>query len=230
MSYMNERRTRDSAIRMRLGLAAVGAAAAVLVGAEPASSASQDTAPPTAPSQVTVVANGGNGIAVNFFGSFDNVGVARYVAFDGDEPLDELPQLRINGALVVTHLSPGRVYELNVRAQDAAGNFSDASNAVEWLIPASGDHIAPSVPQELRVESGQLVWDASTDDVSGPADITYVVYRNGEFLGTILGWGEAWGGETFFPNDCTPIPHGSYTVKAVDASSNFSAASAPAAL
>jgi hypothetical protein len=87
----------------------------------------------------------------------------------------------------------------------------------------SGDTQAPSVPSGLTATAASssrinLAWSASTDDVAVTA---YLIYRNNDFLKSVLSTSASDTGLTAETNYC-------YRVSAVDAANNESALSAQA--
>lgn len=149
----------------------------------------------------------------------DNTGV---VAYD----------LRRNGVVVGssptttysdTTVAPLQNYTYTVTARDAAGNSSSASATVVAATPAApSDVTPPSVPANLRVAgrtatSITVAWNASTDNVGVTG---YIVNRDGVDLPATASLSLA---------DSGLAPGGSHTyrVRAVDASANSSALSAP---
>lgn len=91
-------------------------------------SGSADTQAPTAPAGLTVTNIGPTSINLNWNPSSDNTGVTGYDVFNGST--------KINAAIITgtsyeaTGLTEGSQYTFTVKAKDAAGNTSTASNAV----------------------------------------------------------------------------------------------------
>jgi chitodextrinase len=107
-----------------------------------------------------------------------------------------------------------------VKAVDAAGNLSAASNTATATTPAGADTQAPSTPAALSATAASssqinLSWTASTDNVGVTG---YRVYRAGVQVGTPTA-------TSFSDTGLTASTAYSYTVKAVDAAGNLSAAS-----
>ncbi|MDQ1725578.1 MAG: hypothetical protein QOG52_2606, partial [Frankiaceae bacterium] len=100
-----------------------------------------------------------------------------------------------------------------VKARDAAGNVSAASNT--FVRSGSGDTQAPSVPANLTgATSGTtitLTWSASTDNV---AVTGYDLYRGGAFVKTVTA--------TSTTDTQAATATVSYTVRARDAANNIS--------
>ena len=112
-----------------------------------------------------------------------------------------------------TGLTAG-TYSYTVRAVDAAGNLSDASNTATATVP---DSIKPSAPGNLKATAGTgqvtLTWKASTDNIGVTG---YRIYRNGTQVGSVSG--------TTLTYTDTGLARGtySYTVRAIDAAGNLS--------
>jgi chitodextrinase len=150
-------------------------------------------------------------------GATDNVAVTGYTVYRG-------------GAALATTTSPSytdltpplaRASSYTVRARDAAGNVSPASNTVSVTVPA--DRTAPSAPSGLRATVGatgtrriSLTWNASTDNV-GVAN--YYLFRGNakyRMLGNVLGYTDT---------GLTAGTRYTYKVYAIDASGNWSGSS-----
>jgi len=119
-----------------------------------------------------------------------------------------------------TGLSASTAYSYTVKALDAAGNVSAASTAVTGTTSGGSDTQAPSTPSgvavsDMTASSVSLSWTASTDNV-GVAG--YRVYRGSALVGSPTT-------TSFTDTGLTASTAYSYTVKAVDAAGNLSAAS-----
>jgi fibronectin type 3 domain-containing protein len=183
---------------------------------DPSNSASAtvpDTTKPSVPGNLT--ANGSAGqVALSWQASTDDVGVTGYRIFRGGTQIDAV------GGTATSYtdqgLAPGD-YSYTVRAVDAAGNVSDASNAASGTVP---DLTKPSTPQNLTASANgptqvDLAWQASTDNV---AVTGYNVYRDGTLIAST--------GTTPSYSDPVLVPGTySYVVKAFDAAGNLSDAS-----
>ena len=142
----------------------------------------------------------------------DNVGVAGYEISRDGTTLTTAATTSYTDAAV----TPGATYTWSVRAYDAAGNFGPASS-VTATVPTP-DTIAPTIPANLKAvwvnrSSLRLSWDAATDNVGVTG---YRVYDGTRLLGTVTGLSFQY-----------KVPRGahSYTVRAIDAAGNESAAS-----
>ncbi len=82
-----------------------------------------------------------------------------------------------------TGRAPG-TYSYTVKASDAAGNLSDASDAASATVPDSADPTAPTELGATAVSSTRidLSWQASSDDVGVTG---YRIYRGGGQIATV---------------------------------------------
>ncbi len=122
----------------------------------------------------------------------------------------------------VTGLDCSTSYDLTVRARDAAGNWSEQSNAITQETQICVDNIPPGVPQglfatDVTTNSLHLNWVVSVDNVSTNL---YEVFQNGKSVGTTAKNSKDFSGlaqNTFY----------SYTVRARDINNNWSEKSVP---
>ena len=167
---------------------------------------------PTTPSNLTGVTSPGQ-VVLSWTGSTDNVGVTGYRIYRSGTQVGSV----LGAITTFTHtgLTAG-VSSYTVRAIDAAGNLSDASNTVTVTVP---DSVKPSIPANLRatVGTGQVVlnWNASTDNVGVTG---YRIYRGGTEIASVAG------NVLTYTNTGVAGPV-SYTVRAFDAAGNLSDAS-----
>jgi fibronectin type 3 domain-containing protein len=150
-------------------------------------------------------------------GASDNVGVTGYTVYRGGVAI------ATTNSPSYTDLTPplARASSYNVRARDATGNLSAASNTVSVNVPA--DKTAPSAPGGLRATVGAagtrritLTWNASTDNVGVTS---YYLYRGNakyRLLGKVT---------TFTDTGLTAGTNYTYKVYALDAASNWSGSS-----
>jgi len=146
-------------MRFALRLVAVAAVCAGLgvVGVPVAGAA--DTQPPTAPSNVRVLAVTPSTVTISFTGSTDNVGLRWYVArVDGvrEQPTTSPSSTQIGG------LKSDTTYTLTVVAVDKSGNVSAPSTSV------SATTSKWASPTNLRVTSASggsvsLAWNETSD-------------------------------------------------------------------
>lgn len=192
-----------------------------------------DQTAPTTPAGLAVTTLGSSLVSFSWTASTDSVGVAGYeiirMTLDAaGNPLSETGQLIATRVLQTGYADnsvvPDTTYKYAVRAYDAAGNRSAASDELSVKTqapPATADTTAPAAPTglaaaEVTASSVRLVWTPSTDNV-GVAG--YDVYRAGSKIATVTqaGYIDA----TVFP-DNTYV----YTVIAFDAAGNRSVAGA----
>lgn len=140
-----------------------------------------DEQAPTVPQNVTVSEVSFETISLTWEASSDNEGVAKYNVMVNGEFYAAVSSTNAT----VKDLEPGTTYTFTITAADAAGNISDASEAVEGT--TQSDDEAPSTPANLSVSnvgvtSVTLNWDESTDN-AGIAG--YDIYINGDFYETV---------------------------------------------
>ncbi|MEB3801108.1 fibronectin type III domain-containing protein [Flavobacterium columnare] len=176
---------------------------------------SSDTIPPTAPA---LSASGTTTSSTNlsWSGASDNVGITGYDVYSGTTLLGSITSTTYN----VTGLTPYTTYSFTVKAKDAAGNISIASNiiSVTTLTPVV-DTVAPTSPvlsaSGTTSNSTNLSWSGASDNVG----ITgYDVYSGTTLLGSITS-------TTYNVTGLAPSTTYSFTVKAKDAAGNISIAS-----
>ena len=174
-----------------------------------------DTIAPTAP---TLSASGTTQTSTNlsWSGATDNVGVTGYDVYRGTTLLGSTASTSYS----VTGLSASTTYSFTVKAKDAAGNISPASNAVSvtTLSPVS-DTTAPTAPtlsaSGTTASSTNLAWSGATDNVGVTG---YDVYQGTALLGSTASTSYAVSGLSASTNY-------SFFVKAKDAAGNVSVAS-----
>jgi chitodextrinase len=131
-----------------------------------------DIQPPTAPSNLTTIAPGGNQINLSWTASADNVGVAQYLV-ERCQGVGCTNFAQIGAATGTTFNDTGLAgdtsYSYRVRAIDAAGNRSGYSNVAS---AATGLGITPRVTvltftrtQQFTATSGGVTW--SVDGAAG---------------------------------------------------------------
>ncbi|WP_162165053.1 cellulase family glycosylhydrolase, partial [Paenibacillus graminis] len=140
-----------------------------------------DNQAPTAPADLSGTSPTHSTVALTWTGSTDNVGVAGYNIYrDGT-----LVHISPTTNYTVTGLKANTVYVFTVKAIDAAGNLSAASNAVSITTSDSNDKTAPTAPAGLvvvpAITTAKLTWTASTDNI-GVAG--YNIYVGGVLQGT----------------------------------------------
>ncbi|HET9119245.1 MAG TPA: PQQ-dependent sugar dehydrogenase, partial [Solirubrobacterales bacterium] len=131
-----------------------------------------DATPPSAPTGLAGTAVGGNRVDLNWTASTDNVGVAGYrVERCQGAGCTNFTEVGTPSATSFsdTGLAPSTTYRYQVRAVDAAGNFSPYSASASTTTQ-SPDMTPPSAPTGLAgtAVSGSridLSWTAATDNV-----------------------------------------------------------------
>ncbi|SDW65547.1 lytic polysaccharide monooxygenase [Paenibacillus sp. PDC88] len=181
-----------------------------------------DTTAPTAPSGLHSMGVTANSVSLMWSAATDNVGVTGYEIYRGSTLV-----ATVSGSTLTynaTGLTANTSYSFTVKAKDAAGNVSAASNALS--ITTSGastpDTSAPSAPSGLHsmgvtASSVSLMWSAATDNT---AVTGYEIYRGSTLVATVSG--------TTLEYNVTGLTANtsySFTVKAKDAAGNISPAS-----
>ncbi|WP_249435837.1 glycosyl hydrolase family 18 protein [Paenibacillus sp. Marseille-Q4541] len=177
-----------------------------------------DTIAPTAPAGLASSAQTINSVTLGWTASTDNVGVTGYNVYNGTT----LAATVTGTTATVSGLTANTSYTFTVKARDAAGNLSAASNAVTVKTAAApvADTQAPTVPVNLAstgqtTNSVTLGWTASTDNVGVTG---YDVYNGTTLAATVTG-------TTATVSGLTANTSYTFTVKAKDAAGNVSAAS-----
>ncbi|KAA2254129.1 glucose dehydrogenase [Solihabitans fulvus] len=98
---------------------------------------SDDTQPPTAPGSLTVTGTTANTVSLSWNASTDNVGVVGYDVYNGAAKAGT----STTTSTTIDGLAPSTTYHFTVKARDAAGNASDASNQVDATTTSGGDTV-----------------------------------------------------------------------------------------
>ncbi|MFN8324284.1 MAG: zinc-dependent metalloprotease family protein [Flavobacteriaceae bacterium] len=173
---------------------------------------STDTVAPTAP---TLSASGTTQTttSLSWSGATDNVAVTGYDVYKDGVLLGSTTST----SYAVSGLTASTTYSFTVKAKDAAGNVSVASNAVSvtTLAPVA-DTTAPTAPTLSASGTTQtttsLSWSGATDNVGVTG---YDVYRNGALLGSTTA-------TTYAVTGLTASTTYTFTVRAKDAAGNIS--------
>lgn len=175
-----------------------------------------DTTAPSTPAGLVATATTLNSISLSWNASTDNVGVTGYHLFRNGT----LVASPTATTAVVSGLTPATAYSFTVRAKDAAGNVSPLSAALSASTRA--DTTAPTAVTGLAGSASgttlSLRWAASTDNV-GVA--SYELVRTGGSQGTVT---LSTGGLSYDDAGLSPNTAYSYSVRAIDAAGNRSAA------
>ncbi|BFH63594.1 glycosyl hydrolase family 18 protein [Paenibacillus azoreducens] len=174
----------------------------------------QDTQPPTAPTNLAVSAQTANSVTLTWTASTDNIGVTGYDVYQGNT----LVGSSTSTTYTVTGLTPATAYSFTVKAKDAAGNVSAASNAVTVTLE-NADTTPPTAPGNVKAAaktstSVTLTWTASTDNVGVTG---YDVYQGNTLAASVNG-----STLTAVITGLSPNTTYSFTVKAKDAAGNLS--------
>ncbi len=175
-----------------------------------------DTEAPTAPSNLASSNITETSVDLTWDASTDNVGVDHYIVYQDGSSIGTTA----NTSYGVTGLTESTTYTFTVKAEDAAGNVSDASNALDVTTQSSADTEPPTAPTNLASSnitetSVDLTWDASTDNVGVDH---YTVFQDGNSIGTTAN-------TSYSVTGLTGATTYTFTVKAEDAAGNVSDAS-----
>lgn len=172
-----------------------------------------DTTNPSIPGNLTAAPVSNIQINLTWTASTDNVGVSGYQIFrDGVQVATTTANYFNN-----TGLTASTTYAYHVRAFDAAGNKSDASNTISTTTLNINDNTNPSTPSNLNaavISANQinLSWNASTDNT---AVAGYEIFRNGSQIATTTA-------NSFQNIGLTATTTYNYMVRAFDAAGNRS--------
>lgn len=141
-----------------------------------------DTQAPTTPTSLTASGTTQTTTNLSWTASTDNVGVTGYDVYKDATLIATVATTSYN----VTGLNAGTAYAFTVKAKDAAGNVSAASNTAN-VTTLSPDTQAPSDPTNLGASgttqtTTNLSWTASTDNISVAG---YDVYKDAALIATV---------------------------------------------
>jgi chitodextrinase len=180
-----------------------------------------DTQAPTAPTNLSAPTKSNVTVNLSWSASTDNVGVYGYEVYRGGTLIGTTTGANAT-TFTVTGLTPSTTYSFTVKAKDAAGNVSAASNTLNVTTDA-GDTQPPTAPTNLAVTgktdtSVSLFWSASSDNMGVTG---YDIYYGTTLAGSTTGANAT----SYTVNGLAPSTTYTFTVKAKDASNNVSAAS-----
>ncbi len=142
-----------------------------------------DTVAPTVPANLSGTSPTYSKVELKWGASTDNVGVTGYNIYK-DETLIDISK---TNSYTVSGLKANTTYTFTVKALDAAGNISAASNAASVKTLDSNDKTAPTAPTSLTgtaaITTANLSWSASTDNI-GVAG--YNIYCNDVLTDTTI--------------------------------------------
>lgn len=174
-----------------------------------------DVIPPTAPQSLVLSGKTSTSVSLSWTAATDNVAVTGYVIDGGAS------QVTVTGtSATVNGLSASTNYTFSVRAKDAAGNLSTASNSLMVTTsPNVVDTTPPTAPLNLvstQITSStiDLSWNSSTDNIGVTG---YIVYYGATSVSVTTT-------SASIVNLASNTNY-TFTVKAVDGSGNLSLAS-----
>jgi len=176
-----------------------------------------DTQAPTAPSNLTASNVAQTSVNLSWTASTDNVGVTQYLIYRNGTQVGTAS----SATYQATGLTASTAYSFYVKAKDAAGNISAASNTVNvTTLAVPVDTQAPTAPGSLSASGVSqtaltLTWSASTDNVGVTQ---YLIYKDGSQVGTATT-------TSYAVTGLTASTTYAFYVKAKDAAGNSSAAS-----
>jgi chitodextrinase len=210
------RRAVGAAVALVLALAVAGPVAA---GKKPPPPTGDKT-PPTAPTNLRVTSLSQTSVTLAWDPSTDNSGSFSY-SVNKDGQGFTVPQTQTS--FTIDWLSAGRTYTFYVTAVDRSLNTSGKSNILPVTTPP--DTAAPPAPTLSGLVRGpsqvRLTWNRVEDDTS--EFVTYRIFANGTRVTQHLNW---YGETDVVLRHLTPSTTYTFTVKALDASSNASTSNA----
>ncbi|TVX92928.1 lytic polysaccharide monooxygenase [Paenibacillus agilis] len=178
-----------------------------------------DTVAPTAPASLSATGTTTTSVSLAWNAASDNVGVTGYQIFNGSTLIGSVSGSTLN--YTAAGLTSNTAYTFTVKAVDAAGNVSGASNAVSaTTAPVANDTTAPTAPTYLHkmtvtANSVSLMWTESTDNVGVTG---YQVYNGNTLVATVPGTAIEYNVTGLTANTAY-----SFKVRAIDAAGNVSA-------
>ena len=142
-----------------------------------------DTQPPTTPTGLAAGTVTSSQIPLSWTASSDDQGVAGYRVFRGGAQIGEVAGTSYTDATV----APSTTYSYTVRAYDASGNVSPASEPLTVTTPAASDTTPPAVsltaPAAGATVTGSAILSATATDASGVAGVQFLL--DGSPLGAV---------------------------------------------
>lgn len=186
----------------------------------------RDRTPPTAPTNLEVIATTEHSVMLAWGPSTDNSGRFTYVICCAGTTVTVSQAVTSH---TIENLQPGKTYVFRVYAMDAAGNLSASSNPVTVTLP--GEIAAPTEPVVTVLDVGPthatLSW-LSTDD---GATIWYTVSIDGEPVMVLNSRSFTFTcAAVLVPTGCVPLNQETtytFTVRARDIDGNLSPESDP---
>jgi cellulose 1,4-beta-cellobiosidase len=144
-----------------------------------------DTTPPTAPANLAVTGTTDTSVSLSWSASTDNVGVTAYDVYRGTTLAGTVSGSPPATSATVTGLSASTTYSFSVKARDAAGNTSAASNSVSATTQGSPPPPPPggvkaqyknddAAPSDNQIKPGlQLVNTGSSSVVLSTVKVRY---------------------------------------------------------
>ncbi len=176
-----------------------------------------DTTSPSAPANLTATATTQTTTNLSWTAATDNTAVTGYDVYKDGVLLTSVSGTSYN----VSGLIASTTYAFIVRAKDAAGNISSASNTRSVTTLAIPDTTAPTAPTNLAASlttqtTTKLTWTGSTDNIG----VTYYnIYKNGTYVVSISV------GNSYNVTGLTPATTYSFSIKAKDDAGNLSPSS-----
>ncbi|CAM1370814.1 hypothetical protein TSEDIMI_90005 [Tenacibaculum sediminilitoris] len=175
----------------------------------------EDTQAPSAPSSLTASNVAQTTLTLKWTASTSNIGVIGYDVYKGATKIGSSTTTSYN----VTGLTASTAYTFTVKAKDAVGNVSVASNPVNATTLAIQPPSAPSslTASNIAQTTLTLKWTASTSNIGV---IGYDVYKGATKIGSSTT-------TSYNVTGLTASTAYTFTVKAKDAAGNVSVASNP---
>jgi len=176
----------------------------------------EDTEAPTAPTGLTASDITDTSVLLSWNASSDNVGVTGYDIYQGNTVVTTVT----GTSATISGLTANTSYQFSIKAKDAAGNESEASNTVNMTTTGGEDTEAPTAPTGLTASditdtSVLLSWNASSDNIGVTG---YDIYQDSTVITTITGTSAT-------ISELTPNTSYMFSIKAKDAAGNESEAS-----